>query len=335
MSVTYGFYNSLNGDRKYDAVQMSSLFDGLILDGIFASIGTAFAVRAGSGNTVNVGVGKAWFNRTWTYNDSILPLTAPDSDLLKDRIDAIVIHVDSTDAVRKNEIKFITGDPGDDPSRPTLMRSERVNQYALCYINRAKSSTEIKDGDITNVIGTSETPFITGLIQTINIDELLGKWEGQLDDFVEDKTAELKTWKSQTDAYIADWIEQTNKDLASEKQLIDEWIASEENDFVAWFNRIKGQLSEDAAGNLQVQLDKEEIDRILLTGFVDGIKEFSEDGLTITSTDSKGRTLTKTIASDMTTSTTVLKSVEGSKVAELVKTFNSSGSLINTTVSYM
>ena len=40
MSVTYGFYNSLNGDRKYDSAQISSIFDGLIVDGIFASIGT-------------------------------------------------------------------------------------------------------------------------------------------------------------------------------------------------------------------------------------------------------------------------------------------------------
>lgn len=46
MSVTYGFYNSLNGDRKYNAEQVSSLFDGLIIDGVFASIGTAFAVKA-------------------------------------------------------------------------------------------------------------------------------------------------------------------------------------------------------------------------------------------------------------------------------------------------
>ena len=30
MAVTYGFYNSLNGDRKYDAKQFSSVFDGLL-----------------------------------------------------------------------------------------------------------------------------------------------------------------------------------------------------------------------------------------------------------------------------------------------------------------
>ena len=57
MSVTYGFYNSLNGDRKYNAEQVSSLFDGLIIDGVFASVGMAFAVKATTGITVNVGIG--------------------------------------------------------------------------------------------------------------------------------------------------------------------------------------------------------------------------------------------------------------------------------------
>ena len=46
MSVSSGFFNSLNGDRKYNAAQMSAIFDGLIIDGVFASIGTAFAVKA-------------------------------------------------------------------------------------------------------------------------------------------------------------------------------------------------------------------------------------------------------------------------------------------------
>ena len=45
MSVSSGFFNSLNGDRKYNAAQMSAIFDGLIIDGVFASIGTAFAPR--------------------------------------------------------------------------------------------------------------------------------------------------------------------------------------------------------------------------------------------------------------------------------------------------
>ena len=34
MSVSSGFFNSLNGDRKYNAAQMSAIFDGLIIDGV-------------------------------------------------------------------------------------------------------------------------------------------------------------------------------------------------------------------------------------------------------------------------------------------------------------
>ena len=93
MSVSSGFFNSLNGDRKYNAAQMSAIFDGLIIDGVFASIGTAFAVKAAGGLTVNVGIGKAWFDHTWTVNDSILPMTAPEAEVLLDRIDAVVLEV--------------------------------------------------------------------------------------------------------------------------------------------------------------------------------------------------------------------------------------------------
>ena len=46
MSVTYGFYNSKNQDRRYDAIQMSSIFDGIIRDGILQHVGTAMMVNA-------------------------------------------------------------------------------------------------------------------------------------------------------------------------------------------------------------------------------------------------------------------------------------------------
>lgn len=102
MSVSSGFFNSLNGDRKYNAAQMSAIFDGLIIDGVFASIGTAFAVKAAGGLTVNVGIGKAWFDHTWTVNDSILPMTAPEAEVLLDRIDAVVLEVNGMESVRNN-----------------------------------------------------------------------------------------------------------------------------------------------------------------------------------------------------------------------------------------
>ncbi len=334
MSVTYGFYNSLNGDRKYDAIQLSSLFDGLIIDGVFASIGTCFAVKANNGLTVDVGIGKAWFNHTWTLNDAVLPLEAPVSEVLLDRIDAIVIEVNSSESVRANSIKFIQGTPSSQPVRPTMASSETLHQYPLCYIYRAAGSTEITQADITNMVGTEETPFVTGILQTINLNELLGQWESELDQFVTREQSDFTDWMNDEKIEYNTWFEQMKSDLMQEQAFLDDWIASEQSDFLTWFNQMKGQLSEDAAGNLQLEIDKEEINRILLVGFVDGSKVFSDDGTIITSTASDGRTLVKTFTNGFLTMTNVLKSSSGTEIARMVKTFDSSGKLIDTVVTY-
>lgn len=334
MSVTYGFYNSLNGDRKYTADQMSSMFDGLIIDGVFASIGTAFAVKAATGITVNVGIGKAWFNHTWTLNDSILPLEAPEAEVLLDRIDAIVLEVDATESVRANSIKFVKGTPSSSPANPTLTNEGTVHQYPLCYIYRKYGSSVITQADITNMVGTESTPFITAMLQTISLDELLGQWQSELDQFVAAKQDEVDQWIASEESDFTEWFDQMKADLQEEQSLLDQWIATEQADFLAWYNQMKGQLGEDAAGNLQNQINREEIKRILLIGFEDGKKEFSEDGTVITSTASDGRILTKTFTNGFLTMTSVLKSAAGAEVARAVKTFDADGSLISTVVTY-
>lgn len=370
MSLTYGFYNSINGDRKYDAVQISSIFDGLIVDGVFASIGTAFSVKATEGLTVSVGEGKAWFNHTWTVNDSELLLNAPESEVLLNRIDAVVLEVNSNDSVRANDIKFVKGTPATYPERPTMTNDTFVHQYPLCFIERKAASTEIRQADITPMIGSEETPFVAAILKTLSLEELLGKWQDDLDQFVADRehefdvwfdtkkeelTAEqedLQEWIDTQESEYTTWLETTKaqilSDLQAEQDALDQWVASEQSDFLAWFESMKGQLSEDAAGNLQLQhddleskhdalqadFDKETIDRILLVGFVDGEKEFSDDGLTISSTDATGQTLVKTFSSDFLTMTSILKNAEAVEIAKLVKTFDADGKLIESQVTY-
>ena len=334
MSVSSGFFNSLNGDRKYNAAQMSAIFDGLIIDGVFASIGTAFAVKAAGGLTVNVGVGKAWFDHTWTVNDSILPMTAPEAEGLLDRIDAVVLEVNGTESVRENTIKFVKGNPSSAPSRPTLTNEGNVHQYPLCYIYRKYGTAVINQADITPMVGTESTPFVTGILQTISLDELLGKWQDELDRFTDARSQEVDDWIAQEESDFTAWFNKMKADLQQEQTVLDQWIASEQADFLAWYNQMKDQLSGDVAGNLQLEIDKEEVKRILLVGFEDGTKEFSDDGTVITSTASDGRTLTKTFSDGFLTMTNVLKSAAGAEVARAVKTFDSDGKLISTVVTY-
>lgn len=334
MSVSSGFFNSLNGDRKYNAAQMSAIFDGLIIDGVFASIGTAFAVKAAGGLTVNVGVGKAWFDHTWTVNDSILPMTAPEAEVLLDRIDAVVLEVNGMESVRENTIKFVKGNPSSAPSRPTLTNEGNVHQYPLCYIYRKYGTAVINQADITPMVGTESTPFVTGILQTISLDELLGKWQDELDRFTDARSQEVDDWIAQEESDFTAWFNKMKADLQQEQTVLDQWIASEQADFLAWYNQMKDQFSGDVAGNLQLEIDKEEVKRILLVGFEDGTKEFSDDGTVITSTASDGRTLTKTFSDGFLTMTNVLKSAAGAEVARAVKTFDSDGKLISTVVTY-
>lgn len=334
MSVSSGFFNSLNGDRKYNAAQMSAIFDGLIVDGVFASIGTAFAVKAAGGLTVNVGIGKAWFDHTWTVNDSILPMTAPEAEVLLDRIDAVVLEVNGTESVRENTIKFVKGNPSSAPSRPTLTNEGNVHQYPLCYIYRKYGTAVINQADITPMVGTESTPFVTGILQTISLDELLGKWQDELDRFTDARSQEVDDWIAQEESDFTTWFNEMKADLQQEQTVLDQWIASEQADFLAWYNQMKDQLSGDVAGNLQLEIDKEKVKRILLVGFEDGTKEFSDDGTVITSTASDGRTLTKTFSDGFLTMTNVLKSAAGAEVARAVKTFDSDGKLISTVVTY-
>lgn len=334
MSVSSGFFNSLNGDRKYNAAQISAIFDGLIIDGVFASIGTAFAVKAAGGLTVNVGIGKAWFDHTWTVNDSILPMTAPEAEVLLDRIDAVVLEVNGTESVRENTIKFVKGNPSSAPSRPTLTNEGNVHQYPLCYIYRKYGTAVINQADITPMVGTESTPFVTGILQTISLDELLGKWQDELDRFTDARSKEVDDWIAQEESDFTAWFNKMKADLQQEQTVLDQWIASEQADFLAWYNQMKDQLSGDVAGNLQLEIDKEEVKRILLVGFEDGTKEFSDDGTVITSTASDGRILTKTFSDGFLTMTNVLKSAAGAEVARAVKTFDSDGKLISTVVTY-
>ena len=194
MTVTSGFFNSKNHDRLYNAEQLSSIFDGVITDGIFQSIGDAFFVHSltTSDNTVLVGTGRAWFDHTWTLNDTPYSIVLDPPSTALGRIDAVVIDVDSTESVRKNSIMLIKGTYAETPERPTLIKEPRHNQYPLCYINvPAGSSAPISDANIVNVIGTEACPLITGILDTLDIDMFVNQMESKFDIWFENLQANL------------------------------------------------------------------------------------------------------------------------------------------------
>lgn len=231
MSITSGFYNSYNGDRRYNAEQMSAIFDGIINDGVFSNIGDAFSVKATTGNTITVGIGRAWFNSTWLLNDSILTLTADTPEVLLGRYDAVVIEVNRSDSVRAGDIKIVKGTPASSPEYPELTDTDDVHQYPLAYIYRVPESTAITQANITNMVGTSDCPYITGILETQNIDNIVAQWE-----------AEWNEW------FLSESTQGTSN--------LSQWISAQQEAFESWFNGLQDVLDEDTAANLASQISK-------------------------------------------------------------------------------
>lgn len=183
MSVTSGFFNSLNGDRRYNAEQMSAIFDGIINDGVFANIGTAFGVKADTANAITVGIGRAWFNSTWVLNDAILPMELYESEVLLDRYDAVVIEINHEMSVRTGTIKIVKGVPSSTPQRPELTNTKDIHQYPLAFVLRKAGTNSVSQADITNMIGTKSCPYITGILEVVDTDNILAQWNAEFEEW--------------------------------------------------------------------------------------------------------------------------------------------------------
>lgn len=177
MSTSCGFFNSLNGDRKYNASQFGKCFEGIIRDGILASIGDCFVVKAAGGMNITIGSGKAWYLASWLENDADLPMAHEDSDVILGRIDAVVMEFNATETVRFNDVKIIKGTSSSAPVRPTLKNTNTIVQIPLAYVDIDANATEITQSDITNMVGTDDCPFVTGILQTVSLGTLLGQWQ--------------------------------------------------------------------------------------------------------------------------------------------------------------
>lgn len=232
MSFASGFFNSVDHDRLYDATDISRLFDGLIRDGIFASIGDCFVVKQSNQMNVTVGTGRAWFNHTWSYNDALYPVTIPPSEILMGRIDAIVLEINSVEAVRANSIKLIKGTPSSTPTKPALTNAKEVHQYPLAYVKVGKEVTSIRQADIENCVGTSACPFVTGILEVISIEQLIPQWKDILNRFVEENTANFNTWMNGEKQDYQAWL------TAAKKEITD-WQATSKSDYQKWYDSIK------------------------------------------------------------------------------------------------
>lgn len=268
MAFTYGFYNSVNHDRRYDAIQMGQIFDGIIKDGVYETYKKAFIVKESSrDNEVIVQPGRAWFDHTWSYNDSDMAFEALANEAVYDRIDVIAITIDKRTEIRRNYIAWIKGTPAVNPTAPACTHNGTIEQYPIAHVRRRGGQAHIYQRDITNKVGTSECPFVTGVIEGLHINDLIAQWEDEFNhrmhEFeiasenklnVFDAAADVRLVRF--DTQMAAWQNQVFTWLETARGEYDTFLDHNYTAWRNWFDHITTELDGNVAGHLQNQIDK-------------------------------------------------------------------------------
>lgn len=179
MAFKCGFFTSKNGDRKYGANDMMAFIKGIVSEGVVADdkFSDGLQVQAGEGLNIVVKKGNGLFFNKWCELDSDMIFTVPTPSVSRNRVDSIVIKIDTSEEVRQGTLEYRTGD-----TEPVeLINNEFIKEYRLANINVAPNAITISQANIEDTRPTSECGFVTNLLQNSDITATYAQWRTQFD----------------------------------------------------------------------------------------------------------------------------------------------------------
>ena len=179
MSQHSGFFDALqvNGeyDRVYSAADYCDNLATIIKTGVRYSPDDDLKVTPAGGMSLSVGIGRAWINGHYYYNDTVYTgLTVPTAPTgTNKRIDRVVLRLDTSVSVRNITLALKQGTAAANPVAPAVTRSGDIYEIALAdiYIDAAQTALEITDivdqRENENVCGWAAcvTPAIISLLK--------------------------------------------------------------------------------------------------------------------------------------------------------------------------
>lgn len=196
MAIIAGYFNSLDGDRKYNAETMSKYFSGLFTKGVLQNYKDKFVVKATEGMKIQVPTGKAYFSDgKWIENTAPITLTLDSSDVVLNRIDRVVLRCDRNEGKRNADVVLKKGTPGSNPTAPELENTEYIEELSLATIRINKLVETITQSSITNTIPDSNVcGYVTGIIEQVDTSDLYNQYETAYQEFQTESKNEFDTW---------------------------------------------------------------------------------------------------------------------------------------------
>ncbi len=148
MAKKFGFFNSINGDRKYLASDISQAFDIGVTTGIKAEENN-LKVVAYEGMQVQIQPGSAMIFGHFFMNDEpeIIDIDTADAEL--NRIDRVVVRYDAY--TREVNTAVIKGSPALSPTPPARLETGEQFDLVLADIYVPAAATVINTSNITDM----------------------------------------------------------------------------------------------------------------------------------------------------------------------------------------
>ena len=299
-TVKSGFYDAINGDRKYSAEDMNKPYSRVVADGVFATQeGTPSSdlqvVASGTGMIITVQAGQAIIGGKWFENTSPIMVTVPANTALYSRLDSVIMRVDKRTSGRTGAIVYRTGTAAQEPTAPEITQTASLMEYRLANIIVGPSTTAILQSQIVDLRGT-ETPWVTSLIQQVDTSTLFAQYQAAFAEQYARYTEEYQAYKAQQQADWSAFIQTITEDLDVTMNMLE-------------LKRTYETSSEESQINIGISAYVPSTD--ILEVYINGLKEsnYTSDGTKIT--------LSTPLEAGNTVEFRVLKAVIGGDISSI------------------
>lgn len=190
MTIRSSFFNSVGGDRVYDASIFADYFASFIGNGVFPQPSSGLQVIQNSNLNVSVSPGKGWINGYYLTNDDSYILTLPNADGALNRIDRIVMALNMT--TRQIEIYVKRGTPAVSPLAPVLTRNGTIYELSLANVRVSAGALVITQSSITDTRSdNSVCGIVTGTLNQIDTTNLFAQYDAAFREFLSSVQTEL------------------------------------------------------------------------------------------------------------------------------------------------
>lgn len=171
MAERYGFFNSVSGDRVYDASDVARFLKKFFTNGVFNN---SLQVITNDNMTVSIKSGSANIEGYSYENDEVLTLDIADADSTLSRIDSVILRLDLTN--RQITVQILSGSTATNPSQPSIIRTGNVYDLRLANISVPTGATRITADMITDTRFTNDCGNVTQAVLSLNTEDIFNQY---------------------------------------------------------------------------------------------------------------------------------------------------------------